>query len=331
MSEYLIRRLLQLVPTVLGIVTLVFLMLRLLPGDPASFMAGENVGEEALEALRVQLGLNKPIEQQYVDYLFHVARLDLGKSVVTSLPVSQLVAGALPVTLFLGIASLLLGFALAVPLGTIAAFLGTKGRGALDQALIWAAMVMDVMPSFWLALILMLFFTLLLGWLPATGQLDFRDPVALLKRVALPVTVLAIAQVATTARITRTAVLEVLNEDYVRTARAMGTPELTVLFRHALPNAALPVVTVGGLSFGRLLGGTVIVESVFALPGMGTLLINGINGRDYPVGQGLVLLCATLFILVNLLTDLVYPRVDPRVKLCPCPQVSRLWSCSRSP
>ena len=128
MSEYLVRRLLQLVPTVIGIVTLVFLMLRMLPGDPASFMAGENVGEEALEALRLQLGLNKPIEQQYVDYLFQVVRFDLGRSVVTSLPVSQLVAGALPVTLFLGVVSLLLGFALAVPLGTIAAFLGTKDR-----------------------------------------------------------------------------------------------------------------------------------------------------------------------------------------------------------
>ncbi len=315
MSLNLVRKLLQLVPTVLGIVTLVFLMLRMLPGDPASFMAGEAIGEEALEALRAQLGLNMPLEQQYIEYLRRVARFDLGQSVVTSLPVSQLVAGALPVTLLIGGVSLIIGFVISVPLGTIAAFLASRGRGAMDQALISTAMLIDVMPSFWVGLLLMLLFSLLLRWLPATGPLDFGDPVALARRIALPVMVLSIAQLATTARITRPAILDVMNEDYIRTARAMGTGELTVLFRHALPNAALPVVTVAGLSFGRLLGGTVIVEAVFALPGMGTLLVNGINGRDYPVVQGVILLYATLFILVNLATDLIYMRVDPRVRL----------------
>lgn len=315
MKHYLVRRLAQLVPTVLGIVTLVFLMLRLLPGDPATFMAGENVGQEALEALRARLGLDQPLGQQYLSYLWQVARLDLGQSVVTSLPVRDLVAGALPVTLLIGSLSLLAGFAISVPLGTVTAFLASKGRGALDQGLIWLAMLIDVMPSFWLGLLFMLLFTLLLGWLPATGSVDFGDPLGLARRIALPVGVLAIAQVATVARITRTAVLEVLNEDYVRTARAMGAEELPVLFRHALPNAALPVVTIAGLSFGRLLGGTVIIEAIFALPGMGTLLVNGINGRDYPVVQGVVLLYALLFSLVNLGTDLLYTRIDPRVKL----------------
>lgn len=315
MAGYLTRRLIQLVPTVLGIVTLVFLMLRLLPGDPAAYIAGENIGEEALEGLRQQLGLNKPIGEQYVEYLVRLSQLNLGQSVVTSLPVSQLLAGALPITLLIGGVSLVLGFVISVPLGTIAAFLAAKGRGALDQALIWTAMLIDVMPSFWVGLLLMLLFSLILRWLPATGPLDFGDPAALVRRMALPVMVLALAQLATVARITRTAVLEVMNEDYIRTARAMGTGELTVLFRHALPNAALPVVTVAGLSFGRLLGGTVIVEAIFALPGMGTLLINGINGRDYPVVQGVILLYATLFIVVNLATDLFYTRVDPRVRL----------------
>ncbi len=315
MSSYVVRRVAQLLPTVLGIVTLVFLMLRMLPGDPAAFIAGENIGEEALQAVRIKLGLDQPLGQQYITYLFKVMRFDLGQSIVTSLPVRQMVMAAIPVTLLIGIISLLLGFAISVPLGTVAAYMSSKGRAAMDQGLIWTAMIIDVMPSFWVALLFMLLFTLLLGWLPATGPLDFSNPVALAKRVALPVLVLSIAQLATVARITRTAVMEVMNEDYVRTARAMGTGEAVVLFRHALPNAALPVVTVAGLSFGRLLGGTVIVETIFALPGMGTLLINGINGRDYPVVQGVILIYASLFILINLLTDLLYTKIDPRVKL----------------
>ena len=242
-------------------------------------------------------------------------RSDFGKSVVNGLPVMQLVSGAMPVTLIVGLASLVAGFLIAVPLGTVAAYLASRGKTALDQALITTAMFIDTMPSFWVGLLLMLVLTLQLRLLPATGTLDYSDPLSMMRRLALPVLVLAIGQLATVARITRTAVLEVMNEDYIRTSRAMGTSEMTILFNYALPNAALPVVTVAGLSFGRLLGGTIIVESIFALPGMGTLLVNGINGRDYPVVQGAVLLYASLFIVVNLLTDIVYTRVDPRVKL----------------
>jgi ABC-type dipeptide/oligopeptide/nickel transport system permease component len=287
----------------------------MLPGDPAAFIAGDNVGQEALAALREQLGLNKPMGEQYVEYLARVARLDLGQSVVTRLPVIDLIAGALPITLLIGGLSLVLGFMISVPLGTLAAYLSSRGKSALDQAMITTVMFIDVMPSFWVGLLLMLLFALLLRWLPATGTFDFSDPGSLLRRIALPVMVLGIAQLATVARITRTSVLEVMNQDYIRTIRAMGISELPILFRYALPNAGLPVVTVAGLSFGRLLGGTVIVETIFAIPGMGTLLINGINGRDYPVVQGVVLLYASLFVLVNLVTDLVYTVVDPRVRL----------------
>jgi ABC-type dipeptide/oligopeptide/nickel transport system permease component len=315
MTLYMTRRFGQLIPTVLGIVTLVFLMLRMLPGDPAAFIAGETAGEEALQALRDQLGLNKPMLQQYTDYVSSVLQLDFGRSIVNGLPVLQLVGGAMPVTLIVGFVSLIVGFVLAVPLGTVAAYLASRGKTALDQGLITTAMFIDTMPSFWIGLLLMLLLTLQLRWLPATGALDYGDPVGVMRRLALPVIVLAIGQLATVARITRTAVLDVMNEDYIRTARALGTSELTILFKNALPNAALPVVTVAGLSFGRLLGGTIIVESIFALPGMGTLLVNGINGRDYPVVQGAVLLYASLFILVNLITDLFYTRVDPRVSL----------------
>src|SRR5215212_6811810 len=174
MNLYLTRRFGQLIPTVFGIVTLVFLMLRLLPGDPAVFIAGENVGEEALQALREQLGLTKPLLEQYTDYLTHVSRLDLGKSVVNGLPVLQLLATAIPITLLVGGLSLVLGFLISVPLGTIAAYLASRGRTAMDQALVTTAMVVDVMPSFWVGLLLMLVLTLQLRLLPATGQLEFN-------------------------------------------------------------------------------------------------------------------------------------------------------------
>jgi ABC-type dipeptide/oligopeptide/nickel transport system permease component len=294
--------------------TLVFLMLRLIPGDPASFIAGENVSEEALEAVREKLGLNVPLGQQYTNYLKDVVQLDFGRSLVQQRPVIDMIRGALPTTLAIGFLALVLSFLIAVPIGALAAYLASKGKGSFDQGLTFGTMVIDMLPGFWLALLLMLFFTLQLGWLPATGPMEWTDPVALIKRMALPLMVLSVGSIASIARITRTSVLEVLNEDYIRTARAMGTPDKVVLFRHALRNAALPVVTIAGLGFGRLLGGTVIIESIFALPGMGTILINGIQGRDYPVVQALVLMYALMFVLVNLITDIVYTKVDPRVK-----------------
>ena len=315
MGSYVLRKLAQLAPTVLGIVTLVFLMVRALPGDPASFIAGENVGAEALESVREALGLNEPLASQYVDFVGGLLRGDVGRSLLSSVPVSTLLGEALPVTLILAIAALVLGMVIAVPLGTLAAYLSSKGRNALDHIVTSGAMVVDVMPSFWMALIFMLLFTLQLGWLPATGPVELGDPLAVARRLALPVMVLGLAQVATVARIVRTSVLEVLDENYIRTARATGTPAHRVLFHHALKNAALPVITVAGLSFGRLLGGTVIVEAVFALPGVGSLLVNGINSRDYPIVQGVVLVYAAVFITVNLVTDLLYRRIDPRVTL----------------
>lgn len=314
MTAYAARRLLQLGPTVLGAFTLVFLMVHFLPGDPAAFMAGDNLGEAALQSVRERLGLDRPLLVQFFDYLAGAIRFDWGDSLVTGLPVGELIARALPVTVLVGGLSLVLGFAIAIPLGTLAAYLSSRGKGALDQGVTWAAMAVDVMPAFWLAMLLMLLFTLALGWLPSTGVIDFGDPLALARRIALPVMVLTLSPVATIARITRTAVLDALGDDYVRTARAMGSSHISSVFRHALPNAALPIVTVAGLSFGRLLGGTVIIETVFALPGMGSLLVSGINGRDYPVVQGTILVYATLFILVNLATDLLYTRFDPRVK-----------------
>jgi ABC-type dipeptide/oligopeptide/nickel transport system permease component len=315
MSGYLSARLVQTVPTLFGITTLVFLMLRLLPGDPAAFIAGDNVGEEALANLRHALGLDQPLGVQFITYLSGVLHGDLGQSVHTGAPVVSIIAGALPVTVLVGGLALVLSFLLAVPLGAAAAYLSSRGKGALDHVLTVSTLVVDVIPGFWLALLFMLFFTLQLGMFPSTGPLTLGDPRALGMRLVLPVAVLALGQLASITRITRAAVVDVLHEDYVRTARALGTPEWSVLFTHAVPNAALPIVTIAGLSFGRLLGGTVLIENVFAIPGMGTVLINGIYSRDYPVVQGMILLYALMFVLVNVATDLLYTRVDPRVRL----------------
>lgn len=314
MTAHLARRGFQIVPTILGVMTLVFLMLRFLPGDAAAYIAGENASQDAINALRESLGLNVSVGQQYVNYLTNTIQLDLGRSIVNGRPVLDMIKSAVPTTLFIGFISLALSFIIAVPLGATAAYLASKGKGKFDDGMTFTAMLLDQIPNFWLALVLLLVLSLQLGLVPATGPMEWSDPISLAKRVAIPVIVLSIGGIATIARITRTSVLEVLNEDYIRMARAMGTPDKSVLFKHALRNAALPVVTIAGLGFGRLLGGTVIIESIFALPGMGTILINGINGRDYPVVQGLVLVYALMFVTVNLLTDIVYTKVDPRVK-----------------
>jgi ABC-type dipeptide/oligopeptide/nickel transport system permease component len=315
MTAFLARRSISLVPTVLGVVTLVFLMVRLIPGDPAAAAGGENLGGEALNALRARLGISGPLHQQYLDYLGRLLHGDLGGSLHTGLTVVTIVQGALPITVLVGAVSVLVGSVLAIPLGSFAAYSRSRGWLAFDHVLSGLALAADTMPSFWVALVLILFLSLKLRWFPVSGALDLSDPAAAAQRLALPVAVLALGQIAAVARVTRTAVLEVLAEDYVRTARSVGTPEVELLFRNALPNALLPVMTVVGLSVGRLLGGTVIVESVFSIPGMGTALVQAIGARDYPIIQGLILVFALLFILVNLFTDVLYTRLDPRVRL----------------
>lgn len=314
MAEYVAKKLLQMLVTVLGVVTLVFFTLRLIPGDAASAMAGDTLSGEALERLRVQMGLGQPLLVQYFGYLRDLAFLDLGETITTRIPVADLLLRALPITLAISSSTIVVAVALSIPLGTLAAFMVHKGRRWLDNALTGMAMVVDLMPSFWTALVLLLVFSLALGWFPASGQLSWSDPLGVAARLALPVIVLSLSQVATLARITRTAVLEVLNEDYVRTARSQGWSELQVLFRHALKNAALPIATVVGLSFGNLLGGTVIVEFIFTIPGIGNLLINGINSRDYQMVQTLIVVYALLFVLINFATDLIYKTLDPRVQ-----------------
>jgi peptide/nickel transport system permease protein len=314
MVDFVAKKLLQLVVTVFGVVTLVFFTLRLIPGDAASAMAGDNISGEALERIRDQMGLNQPLIVQYLSYLKSLVTLNFGETITTHLPVTGLLLKAMPITLVIAVSTIVVAVTLSIPLGTMAAFMAHKGRRWLDNGLTGLAMLIDLMPSFWTSLVLLLLFSLTLGWLPASGEVSWEDPVRLAQRIALPVLVLSVTQIATMARITRTSVLEVLSEDYVRTARSLGWSELRVLFRHALKNAALPIATVVGLSFGNLLNGTVIVEFIFTIPGVGNLLINGLNSRDYQMVQTLIVFYALLFVTINFITDVLYRALDPRVK-----------------
>jgi peptide/nickel transport system permease protein len=314
MLAYSGKKFLQLIVTTVGVVTLVFFTLRLIPGDAASAMAGDTLSGEALERLRDQMGLNEPLLSQYVTYWSKLLVFDFGQTITTGLSAGELMGAAAPITISIALLTILLTVLIAIPLGTLAAFLAHKGRRGLDNLVTGAAMVLDLMPSFWTGLVFLLFFSLTLRWFPASGTVTFDDPAAFLGRIALPVLVLSVTQVATMARITRTAVLEVLSEDYIRTARSLGWSELRVLFRHALKNAALPIVTIVGLSFGSLLNGTVIVEFIFNIPGIGSLLVNGINSRDYQMVQNLIIVYALIFVSINFVTDLAYRKMDPRVK-----------------
>lgn len=313
MWAYAAKKLLQLAVTTVGVVTLVFFTLRLIPGDAASALAGDTLSGEALERLREQMGLNEPLWAQYVTYWQKLLVLDFGQTITTGLPAAELMADAAPFTITIALLTIVLTVVVAIPLGTLAAFLAHKGRRGLDSLVTGTAMVLDLMPSFWTGLVFLLFFSLTLRWFPASGTVSFEDPAAFLSRIALPVLVLSVTQLATMARISRTAVLEVLGEDYIRTARSLGWSELRVLFRHALKNAALPIVTVVGLSFGSLLNGTVIVEFIFNIPGIGSLLVNGINSRDYQMVQNLIIVYALIFVTINFVTDLIYRKFDPRV------------------
>ena len=314
MLSYSLKRILQLFITIFGVVTLVFFALRLIPGDAAAAMAGDNLSGAALEKVREEMGLDEPLLMQYIDYMSNLVVLDFGNTLTTNLPISSMLLKSLPITLLVSVLTIILSVLISIPLGTLAAYMAHKGKKTLDNIITWCAMVVDLMPSFWTALLLLLFLSLSLGWFPASGAVSFEDPVFLIERIAIPIIVLSITQVATLARITRTAVIEVLNEDYVRTARSLGMSEIVVVFRHALKNAALPIITVVGLSFGNLLNGTVIIEFIFSIPGIGTLLVNGINSRDYSLVQTLILFYAFLFVAVNFITDLVYKKLDPRIQ-----------------
>ncbi len=311
MLTYLPRRLLSLIPTLLIILILTFILIRLVPGDPVQAMLGDISSPTAEAALRAKLGLDQPAPVQFVRYLQTVLTGDLGNSIRTRRPVLQEIGTVFPHTLLLAVVSLIISIVISMPLGIYAA----RRRGSAQDILsMLVAIAGRSMPLFWVAVILLLVFSLRLGWLPTIGAGDFDDPVLVLKSLILPALALGFSEAAFLSRVMRSSMLEVLSADYIRAARARGVGEGMVLFKHALRNSLVPVLTVVGLSFGRLLGGSVAVEKVFSRPGLGTLLVNSIFSRDYPMVQGLILIFAALFAIINLLVDLSYGLVDPRVR-----------------
>jgi len=290
---------------VFGVCTLVFLLIHLVPGDPVEAMLGESARPADRQALRAALGLDRPLGEQYLRYLGGLVRLDPGQSFQFQRPVADLLAERIPATLELAGTALALALAVAVPLGVLAA---RNQGGALDSGAMGLSLLGISIPNFWLGPLLILVFSLWLGWTPVSGC---DGPVSLI----LPAVTLGSGLAAVLARMVRASVLEVLGEDYIRTARAKGLSEATVIRRHALRNAWLPVLTLVGLQLGGLLGGAVITETIFAWPGIGSLLVEAIRNRDYPVVQASVLLVSLAYVLVNTLTDLVYAWVDPRIRL----------------
>jgi len=302
---YIVRRLLVAVPTLLGVATVVFSLLRLLPGDPANIVAGPTATPETIAIIRHQLGIDLPLWQQYLSFLGRLLRGDLGISARTGGPVTEEIFARAPFTAELAVTSLALAIAVGVTAGVLAA---TRRNSGADLGISGSAVFGVSMPTYWLGLMLIIVFAVNLRMLPAAGA--DRGPVSLI----LPAITLALFSMGLVTRQTRSAMLEVLGQDFVRTARAKGAGRRVVLVRHALRNALLPIVTTIGLQFGALLGGAVLTESVFAWPGVGRLLLDSISSRDYPVVQGVVLLLSVAFIVINLLTDLVYAYVDPRIR-----------------
>jgi peptide/nickel transport system permease protein/oligopeptide transport system permease protein len=304
MVRYAARRLVQTIPTLVVISVLTFLLVRLIPGDPAILIAGEEATPEVLAGLRERLGLDRPLAEQYLIYLGDVVRADLGHSIRSKQPVARELAARIPATVELALAAAALFTVLGTGLGVAAAVWRNRWP---DHAMRVASLLGVSTPSFWLGVVLILLFSVHLRLLPVAG----RGSLAFL---VLPAVTVALDGVALLARLVRASLLEVLAHDYVRTARAKGLMEVTVVLHHALRNALIPAVTVLGLEFGRLLGGVVVVESVFGWPGFGRLLITAIQTRDYPVVQSAILLFAGALIAVNLAVDLCVGLLDPRVR-----------------
>lgn len=311
MSRMLIRRVLATLPTLLGVVVVVFMTVHFIPGDPVSAVLGDQATPEQVARTRRDLGLDQPLLAQFFDYLARLLQGDLGVSIHSRESVASQIVVRLPATATLATAGVVLSVLIGVPLG----ILGATLRGSVaDFTTLVLSTVGVAAPSFWIALLLSSAFAVNLGWLPSIGAGEPGDLGSILAALVLPATALGLSGMALVARMTRSSMLDVLGEDYVRTARAKGVTERAVVYRHALRNAAIPIVTVIGLNFGHLLGGTIVMETVFARPGLGKLLLDAILGRDYPVVQGVTLVIAVAFILVNVCTDLTYAFFDPRLK-----------------
>jgi len=305
MFSYLAQRLAGAVLVVFGVISIVFLLIHLIPGDPIEIMLGEAASSTDREALRVALGLDQPVLLQFTHYLHGLLQFDLGASLQSRRPVTDLLQERLPATLLLAGVTLAVTLALSLPLGMLAA---VRRGSAWDSGAMAFSMLGVSIPNFWLGPLLILVFSLWLGWFPVSGREDVGS-------VVLPAVTLGTGLAAVLSRMVRSSMLEVLGEDYIRTARAKGLPPQRVILHHGLRNALLPVITLLGLQLGALLGGAVITETVFSWPGIGLLTIEAIQSRDYPVVQACVLLISVGYVLVNLLTDIAYAWADPRIRL----------------
>lgn len=332
MASYIARRLLLLFPVLLGVSIFVFVVLHMFTTDPAALMLGQHATTQQIEALREELGLNDPLYVQFGRFLWQVLHGDLGRSLMTRAPVTDEIMARFPATIELAFMAMLVATIVGVFVGVLSA---VKQYSIFDYLSMVGALAGVSMPIFWLGLMLILLFAVQLGWLPVAGRIDIgMEParitglylldslltgnwaafVSALRHLMLPALALASYSMAIIARMTRSTMLEVIRQDYVRTARAKGLVESLVIYRHALRNALIPVVTVVGLQMGSLLGGAVLTETVFSWPGIGGLLVNAILAADYPLVQGCVILIATIFVVVNLLVDLLYAFLDPRIR-----------------
>lgn len=334
MGRYILRRLFNLLPVLFGITLLVFLFLNLIPGDPAVVMLGDRATPAQIEALRERMGLNEPLPLQYLAFMGNLLRFDLGRSIFTGVPIIREIFNRWPATFELSVAAMVIALIIGIPAGVIAA---VRKNSLWDNATMTGSLIGVSMPVYWLGLLLIYLFAVNLQWLPPSGRISVDAGLAfkpitgfyvfdalvqgnfsalgdILAHLALPALTLSTIPLAILARITRSAMLEVLSQDYIRTARAKGLLEYWVIFKHALKNAMLPVVTIIGLEFGTLLGGAILTETIFAWPGIGKWIYEGILTRDYPVVQGGVIFVATAFVLINLLVDISYALLDPRIQ-----------------
>ncbi len=337
MVKYIVKRLLLLIPTIFGVITLVFFMIALSPGDPARVMLGERASAEQLEKLRVELGLDKPLLVQYGIYLQRVVRFDLGKSIATGQRITDEIKSRLPATIELAIWAMIFASIMGIILGVTSA---RKRNSWIDYTTMGGALVGVSMPVFWLALVLIMIFSVQLNLLPTGGRMNIRyyfQPItnyyvidglilfiqtgdgkflgSALQHLILPTIALGTIPLAIIARTTRSSMLEVLQQDYIKTARSAGINEQRVVYRYALRNALLPVITVIGLQFGLLLSGAILTETIFSWPGIGKWIYTSIGARDYPAVQGGIIFISIFFVLINLVVDILYTVINPRVRL----------------
>jgi peptide/nickel transport system permease protein len=316
MLRYALNRLLLSLPTLILVSAAVFLLMRLVPGDPVVLMLGDQADPQQAADMRAAMGLDRSVFVQYGLWLLHAVSGDLGRSTTNDLPVLPLVLSRFQVTATIVFVAVAIAAVVAIPLGTVAAW---RQNTKADFAIVSGATLLLSVPSFWLGLLMLLFFGLKLGWVPVVGYVSFaEDALSAALYIVLPVATLTLIEIGILTRMARAAAIDVLRLEYVAHARAKGLPESRVLRRHVLPNAFAPTLTLIGIVLGNLLGGVAVIETVFTLPGLGRLLVDGIYARDYPVVQGCMLFIATVYVVVNLLVDLAYPFFDPRVTASCC-------------